>query len=73
MYQGICIANCESNATYPQRNLYRTLYQSEMSLQVDTITNVNMKKDRTSLVYLTFLITNMKKFRNKLICVIKLI
>lgn len=32
MYQGICIANCESYATHPQRNLYRTLYWSEVSL-----------------------------------------
>lgn len=35
MYQGICIANCESNATQsPQRNMYRTL-----SLELKEITN----------------------------------
>lgn len=32
MYQGICIANCESYATHPQRNLYGTLDWSEANL-----------------------------------------
>lgn len=74
MYQGICIANCESYATHPQRNIYRTLDWSEANLTSGYCHQCQHEKGQNDSVYLTLLIANMKKSREKkkLICIIKL-
>lgn len=48
------------------KGIYIGLYTgAKWTYQVDTITNINVKKDRMILVYLTLLIAIMKKLKRK--------
>lgn len=52
MYQGICIANCESKASHPQRIHVKDIVTERIELTDGFQHYVRIKMDRTILVYL---------------------
>lgn len=53
MYQGICIANCESKASHPQRVHMKDIVMEWIELTDGFQHCVRIKMDRTILVYLS--------------------